>query len=146
MTEIGEEISVLSPHGDVRRWVVAAAFRGSQWEISVSDELGTSWEASAEDLFDAFRAVRERPESIGVRFLVVGARVDCWPTRMSGQAGGAQVVVHYGSAVRMAMQNLISFAFPRRIYRYIFAPAAVSKVGTVAEQDAYRQEWVARRS
>lgn len=146
MTEISEKISVLTPNGDVRRWVVAAAFRGSQWKISISDELGTSWEASAEDLSDAFRAVRERPESIGARFLVVGARRDCWPTRMSGQAGGTQVVAHYESAVKMVVQNLIGFAFPRHIYRYIFAPAAVSKVGTVAEQDTYQQEWVARRS
>lgn len=139
-----EEITVITDQSEKKVWPLSADFDGSEWCVRVASDTGGGWEGSGADLFDAFRALRKEPESQGIRFLVSGARVNFWPTPMSSQAGGGRVVAHYKSAVLMVAQNLIGYISPRFVYRYIFSPASASKVGTVGEQDAYREEWMRR--
>jgi hypothetical protein len=141
-----EEISVLTPHGDMQSWsVVAIGEDTGEWHLEVANSHGRVWTGSGEDLFEAFRVLREVPEAEGFRFLVAGARIDCAPTRMSAQmSGGVLLVTRYRSATLMVIRNLLSFVSARFRYRYIFSPAAASKVGTVAEQDAYMEEWLSR--
>lgn len=140
-----EKISVLTVQGEIQVWSLLVVFEGSHCRLQMSNIGGDVWEGSAANLFKAFRILREEPEAQGTRFLVAGARLNCWPTRMSSQAGGVKVAAHYRSATLMVMQNIIGYVFPRYIYRYIFSPAPASKVGTVAEQDAYQEEWTGRR-
>ncbi|GAA4628681.1 hypothetical protein GCM10023196_046060 [Actinoallomurus vinaceus] len=144
--ELREEISVLTPHGDPETWsVVAVAEDSGEWRVEASDKNRRVWTGSGSDLFDAFRALRENPEAQGFRFLVVGARIDSWPTQMSRQmGGGAELVIRYRSPTLMLISNLLGYLRLRLPYRYIFSPAPASKVGTVAEQDAYQEEWLRR--
>lgn len=145
-SELKEEISVLTRHGDVESWtVVAVAEDTGEWHVEASNNHGRVWTGSGEDLFRAFRVLREGPEAEGFRFLVAGARVDCWPTRMSAQMGGGVLLAtRHRSATLMVIRNLLSLFLERLRYRYIFSPAAASKVGTVAEQEAYMEKWLSR--
>ncbi|WP_143228031.1 hypothetical protein [Actinomadura meyerae] len=139
-----EGISVLVPHEGVLVWTLLADYENLKWKVEVNGGDGALWVGEGDDLFDAFRAARTEPERHGVRFLVVGARVDCWPTRMGSQMGGMKIAVHRRPGVQMMIYNIISFFFPKINYRYIFSSASLSKVGTVAEQDAYRRAWLRR--
>jgi hypothetical protein len=139
-----EHISVRDSLGRVQTWEILALFESSTWNVKATDASGVIWEASGESLFDAFGILREAPEAQGYRFLVVGARVDCWPTRMSDAAGGVKLVTHPRSGAVMVIRNLAGYVFPKYIYKYIFSPASAMRVGTVAEQSSYRESWERR--
>ena len=95
-------------------------------------ELELSAEAHGRDLFDSLQQLRRQLEPLGWYPLCNGARVDCYPSGMAREMGGARAVYELtiGEAGRPPLLGL-------------FEPAPTAKVGTVAEQDAYHQRWIA---
>lgn len=141
-----EEISVRGPDGRVESWSVIRRFTESEWHVELSDDRGRLWEGVGEDLFEVFRGLRREAEAEGHLFLVAGARLDCWPSGMQGQmSAGALLSVHLGPW-RMVTRNLLAFVLPssrrKAFYRDVFSSAPVSKVGTVEEQEVYRERWI----
>jgi hypothetical protein len=94
-------------------------------------DLDLMLEAQGRDLFDALQHVRRLLEPLGWYPLCNGARVDCYPSGMARDMGGAHAVheLKIGQAGRPPLVGL-------------FEPAQADKVGTVAEQDAYYQRWI----
>ncbi len=142
----GEEISVRAPDGAVQAWSLQVSMNGhGDWRVRLSDSGDGEWEGDGHDVFDAFAVARSEPESRGFRFLVVGARPDCWPSGMRSQMdGGLQVYVHYNSALQRLIHDLADVFSRRGLLRYVFAPAPISKVGTAQEQAAFRKRWKMR--
>jgi len=98
-------------------------------------ETGLSAEARGRDLFDALQQLRRQLEPQGWYPLCNGARVDCYPSGMARDMGGARSIyaLAIGQAGRPALVGL-------------FEPAPPEKVATVADQDAFYQRWLASRS
>jgi hypothetical protein len=94
-------------------------------------ELDLSAEAHGRDLFDGLQQIRRRLEPQGWYPLCNGARIDCYPSGMSRDMGGARAVYELtiGKAGRFPLVGLFERAPPE-------------KVGTVAEQDSYYQRWL----
>ena len=95
-------------------------------------ELDLSAEAQGRDLFDSLQQLRRQLEPLGWYPLCNGARIDCYPSGMARDMGGARAIYELtiGKAGRPPLVGL-------------FEPAPAAKVGTVAEQDAYHQRWIA---
>ncbi|GAA2727078.1 hypothetical protein [Actinocorallia aurantiaca] len=143
-----EKISVRGPDGRVESWSVVRHFGESGWYVELSDTRGRSWSGIDAGVFDAFRDLRQVPEAEGCLFLVAGARLDCWPTRMQSQMGGGNLVAAHLGPWKMVTGNLLTFILPsfqhKAFFHDVFSPAPASKVGTVEEQDAYRKQWIDR--
>lgn len=97
-------------------------------------ETSLSAEACGRDLFDALQQLRRQLEPLGWYPLCNGARIDCYPSGMARDMGGARLVYELtiGQAGRPALVGL-------------FEPAPAAKVGTVADQDTYYQQWLTSR-
>lgn len=140
-----EEISVLSPRGDVESWsLTAVGEETGEWRVEASDVRGGVWTGVGSHLFDAVCDLRAAPEARGFRFLIAGARVDSWPTSMSIQMHGGCLVLTRHRPARMVLTNLFRLLSRDSAHRYVFSAAPASKVGTVAQQKAYREEWTHR--
>ncbi len=94
-------------------------------------DLGVTFEVRGCDVFDALQQLRLRLEPLGWYPLCNGARVDCYPSGMARDMGGARAVyvLIIGKAGRPPLVGT-------------FEPAPRDKVGTVAEQDAYFKKWL----
>ncbi|MEV0029843.1 hypothetical protein [Nocardia sp. NPDC050793] len=138
-----EEIPVLTPDGEMQRWTVWVRQNDdADYCVRLTDGQGTHWDADGGDVFDAFAAVRSEPGARGFRFLVVGARLDCWPSGMSSSmSGGVLVYRHYRSALQRLVHDLVDVVSRRGTRRYIFDAAPVSRVATAAEQATFREQW-----
>ncbi|MEU2254854.1 hypothetical protein [Nocardia xishanensis] len=141
-----DEIPVLTPDGEIQRWTVRARQSDDDdCHMRLAGGFGEHWDAKGADVFDAFAAVRREPEARGFRFLVVGARPDCWPSGMSSSmSGGVLVYRHYRSALQRLVHDLIDVVSRRGTRRYIFDAAPVSRVATAEEQAAFREQWSMR--
>jgi hypothetical protein len=86
------------------------------------------------DIFDALQQLRLKLEPIGWYPLCNGARVDCYPSGMARDMGGAQAVyvLTIGKSGKSPLMGTLD-------------PAARDNVGTVAEQDAYFRRWLDTR-
>lgn len=143
--ECRDLVAVRSPDGHIQRWsVTARALVTGRWRVMLTDGAGGEWVAESDDVFDGFAAVRKLPEGSGFRFLVVGARPEYWPTPMSsGMGGGFELWARYRCGLRNVFRTAIAGVSRGRGYRYIFSPAPASKVSTVEQQHAYREQWLA---
>ncbi|MCO5999849.1 hypothetical protein [Actinoallomurus rhizosphaericola] len=143
--ELAEDISVLTPQGSVESWSLTAVGDDTgEWRVEASDGRGGIWAGVGEHLFEAVCDLRAAPEAAGFRFLIAGARVDSWPTSMSIQMhGGCLVAARHGPA-GMVLKNLFCLLSRRSAHRYVFSAAPASKVGTVAQQEAYQEGWTRR--
>lgn len=98
-------------------------------------ELDLSAEARGRDLFEGLQQIRRRLEPLGWYPLCNGARIDCYPSGMARDMGGARHVYELtiGEAGRPPLVGL-------------FEPAPAEEIGTVAEQDAFNQRWLTVRA
>ncbi|MDX6739372.1 hypothetical protein [Actinocorallia sp. A-T 12471] len=139
-----EPIRVRTADGHIESWSAQRWFAEGTWHVELADPRGRLWKGAGPDVFDVFTDLRQEPEAEGRTFLVVGARLDCWPTGMSSQMSGGNLLALRDARWRMLLRNLLSF-FPslgdRVLYRDIFAPAPARKVGTTAAQSTYRSHW-----
>ena len=94
-------------------------------------DLGMTVEIRGRDIFDALQQLRLKLEPLGWYPLCNGARVDCYPSGMARDMGGAQAVyvLTIGKSGRPPVVRTLE-------------PAPRASVGTVAEQDAYFRRWL----
>lgn len=139
MSEV-ETVKAVTSDGSVSAWEVAWDYEGEDFALTLSEPGGgKNWSAQGPDLFDAFCDIRRRLEREGVKICVSGARVDAYPSGMSREMGGGQMVYLWKSGrFRSLLQALISR--PKLVY--IFSPAPCDLVGTVDEQKSYFDRWV----
>jgi len=98
--------------------------------VSISLELGGEFfAAEGRDCFGAFQELREELEGLGISLLCAGARTDAYPSPMLREATR-------GRSVYLLRMHRVA----RRTCD-IFDPAPVSKVGTIASQEAYYRKW-----
>jgi hypothetical protein len=94
-------------------------------------DLGMTAEIRGRDIFDALQQLRLKLEPLGWYPLCNGARVDCYPSGMARDMGGAQAVyvLTIGKSGRPPVVGTLE-------------PAPRGSVGTVAEQNAYFRRWL----
>ncbi|MFD1146721.1 hypothetical protein [Saccharothrix hoggarensis] len=93
---------------------------------------GDRFTATAPDAFEALVRLRRQVEPHGWAVAVQGARRDAWPSGMARDMGGGLrvYVMRPGRAVTTE-DDLVD----------TFADAPVDLLGTIAEQEAYRDAW-----
>jgi hypothetical protein len=140
--EVGANLAGMAESGQVDMWnansgVTCGALIIFRWDgrdaiLSLDvPELDLSAEAHGRDLFDGLQQLRLQLEPLGWYPLCNGARIDCYPSGMARDMGGARAVYELtiGKPGRPPLVGL-------------FEPAPAAKVGTVAEQDTYHQRWL----
>jgi hypothetical protein len=140
--EVGANLAGMAESAQVDLWnvksgVTFGAVITFRWDGRVAvlsleaPELDLSAEASGRDLFDGLQQLRRHLEPLGWYPLCNGARIDCYPSGMARDMGGARAVYELtiGKAGRPPLVGL-------------FEPAPAEKVGTVAEQDVYNLRWL----
>jgi hypothetical protein len=105
-----------------------------------ADGLG-EWSAPGEDFFDALCNLRLGLEAGGLRICVTGARVDAYPSGMSRDMGGGQMVY------LLRPRGLVGRLLGRRRGRTgrlvgLLSPAPCERVGSVAEQSEFYENWL----
>lgn len=126
----GHRIDALSADGRVESMVLTPS-AGPPWRLAVRG-LGMSGEAfEGEDLFGALVALRKHLERLGWRLLCAGARRDVYPSGMARGMGSARTA--YVTEIGKPALDLVD----------IFGEALPEQVGTVDEQQLFRQEWIA---
>jgi hypothetical protein len=66
-------------------WQLTSDYR---WLVSIESSAFDTFEAQADDAFEALCIVREHLEPEGWRLGVVGAQIDVWPSGMARDQGG----------------------------------------------------------
>jgi hypothetical protein len=99
--------------------------------LLTAPDLDITLEIRGRDIFDALQQLRLKLEPIGWYPLCNGARVDCYPSGMARDMGGAQAVyvLTIGKSGKPPLVGTLE-------------PAARDNVGTVTEQDAYFRRWL----
>jgi hypothetical protein len=82
------------------------------------------------DLFDALMSLRKQLEGAGFRLLCAGARRDVYPSGMARSMGNARKAY------------IFELGKPATELVDIFAEARPEQVGTVDEQQRFRQQWM----
>jgi hypothetical protein len=97
-------------------------------------DLDITLEVRGRDIFDALQQLRLKLEPIAWYPLCNGPRVDCYPSGMARETGGAQAVyvLTIGKSGKPPLMGTLE-------------PAARDNVATVAEQDAYFRRWLDTR-
>jgi hypothetical protein len=112
--------------------LITSSWNGREAVLSLAvSNLDLALAVTGRDLFDALQKLRLQLEPLGWIPLCNGARTDCYPSGMARDMGGASSVYELtiGKAGRFPLVGL-------------FEPAPSDKVGTVADQDAYFQQWL----
>lgn len=104
-------------------------------EVSVTATApdGPSWSASAAALWEALVDLRGQLERVGVLLGINAARPDVQPSRMSLQMGGGRLAYRVRLGQQAGRDALVD----------VLDPAPLAEVGSVAAQNAFRQEWFA---
>ena len=122
--------------------------RGSRpewWDLECTGDLqgnvlirlvgpgGDTWTARGPIVWEAMKTLRLEGEARGLRLCCNGARIDAYPSRMGISMGGGEKVnlLRKGHSAR------------RRDLVEIFGRAPADKIGTVAEQEQFYNEWLA---
>ena len=111
---------------------IRSSWNGRNATLSLdAPDLGITLTAAGRDLFDALQQLRLQLEPLGWFPLCNGSRIDCYPSGMARDMGGASSVyeLEIGKAGRFPLVGL-------------FEPAPPEQVGTVSEQDAYFGRWI----
>lgn len=103
----------------------------SPWLIESPFDSARMYEGS--DLFECLRSLRRELEKVGSRIICNGARIDCHPSRMSREMGGARNVYILRKGRQAAPDDVVD----------LFGDAPADRVGTVVEQETYYREWTA---
>jgi hypothetical protein len=98
-------------------------------------DKGRTLAATEADYFDCLVTVRRVLEQEGGLILCQGARRDVWPSGMARSMGAGLKAYALVNGRTPSTQHLVA----------IFDPAEPLTVGTVAEQEQTRDEWLASR-
>jgi hypothetical protein len=112
--------------------LITSSWSGRNATLSLdAPDLSITLTAAGRDLFDALQQLRLQLEPLGWFPLCNGSRIDCYPSGMARDMGGASSLYELGigKADRFPLVGL-------------FEPAPPDKVGTVTEQDAYFGRWI----
>jgi len=123
------KILALSEDGTVDQVIVSPSV-SSPWTLVVNGlgMHGRVFEGS--DLFDALMRLRKQLEGDGFRLLCAGARRDAYPSGMARSMGNARKA--YVCELGKPATELVD----------IFGEARPAQVGTVDEQQRFRQQWM----
>ncbi len=102
------------------------------WRLLFSGLDLKNREFSGDDLFDALIALRTELEGTGAQLLCAGARLDVFPSGMSRSMGGGRKAYATRPGAPALVTDLVD----------IFDYAGPEIVGSVAQQEAFHQEWV----
>ncbi|HBJ94215.1 hypothetical protein [Ponticaulis sp.] len=123
------KVQALSNDGSIEPVAISPSAR-SPWSLLV-DGLGMQRQIfEGSDLFDALMILRKELESNGIRLLCAGARRDVSPSGMARSMGGARKVY------------ILELGKPATALIDIFAAAPPEQIGTVKEQQSFRQQWI----
>lgn len=117
---------------------------GTMEECSVEISNGPNWKLvfrgaglnkrpfTGSDLFAAFTSLRKTLEENEIQLLCVGARPDVFPSGMSRDMGGGRkaYVMKLGQPVRSEPVDIFDFS-------------DVQLIGSVSEQQAFHDKWIA---
>ncbi len=103
------------------------------------DERG--WSAFGTGLFEALCDLRSVTDELGLKICVNGARVDAFPSGLSLDMGGGQML--YMLRRRSRIERLLHLPL-RRTGRLvdIFGPAPCDAIGSVEQQRHYYERWL----
>lgn len=101
--------------------------------VSISRPDGPTYESCQSNLWECLLEIRGACEPLGVRICINGCRSDCYPSGMGIQMGGGRQVI-----IRTMGEQVTDLAAVVET----FAPAELSQVGTVNEQEAYYRAWL----
>jgi hypothetical protein len=119
------------------RAVISWQWDGVTAQLSIeAPELELTLRVDGSDLFAAMQELRTTLEPLGWVPLCNGARVDCYPSGMAREMGG-------GASVYMLSAKRHLQRGPPLVGT--FEPAAKEAVGTVADQEAYFEQWLRAR-
>jgi hypothetical protein len=104
------------------------------YTLHLESPAGESWEVEGPNAWDALRALREQVEPLGYRLCCAGARTDAYVSPMSISMSAGELVYPLRRWRRPRTKQLVE----------IFSYAPSSKVGTIAEQDRFFEEWKRR--
>jgi hypothetical protein len=104
-----------------------------QWRLVFSGFGMQGRDFSNGDLFDAFTSLRTALENIGVQLLCAGARPDAFPSGMSRNMGGGRKAYITKLGCPALRTDLVD----------IFDYSDAQSVGSVSDQHAFHERWVA---
>jgi hypothetical protein len=123
------KVQALCNDGSIEQVAISPSAR-SPWSLLV-DGFGMQGQIfEGSDLFDALMILRKQLESNGFRLLCAGARRDVAPSGMARSMGGARKVY------------ILELGKPATALIDIFTAATPEQVGTVNEQQSFRQQWM----
>jgi len=93
---------------------------------------GDTWAASGPIVWETVRTLRVQGEARGLRLCCNGARVDAHPSAMAISMGGGGKVYLLKKGRKVKRRDLVD----------IFGSAPEDKIGTVAEQDQFYNDWL----
>ena len=106
---------------------LAWRYEGGAWIVTLTMDAGAqTFEASADDAFEALCRVREQAEPDGWRVGVAGARPDVWPSGMARDQGGGLTAYRLGVEAEAEADAVVD----------TFAPVDPTTTSTVAAQQA----------
>ncbi|XOV94344.1 MAG: hypothetical protein ACFHWX_06490 [Bacteroidota bacterium] len=102
----------------------------SKLRIDLNDQ---SYSAISSNAFTAMNKIRETTDELGIRFLIQGARPNCWPSRMSAQmSNGTMCYLLEMKPKQYRKSDLVG----------TFNTANKNEVGTLNEQLIFQKEWL----
>jgi hypothetical protein len=108
--------------------------RGYRLKLRAPDER--QWSGEARDLFECLIEIRNQIEPLGMRACCKGTRRDAWASGMQRDMGrGAFVYLLEGVPPKQRPPQVNTLD-----------PAPIDTVASVAEQRAWHDEWLRRRS
>lgn len=100
------------------------------WTLTSTGLGGVDETIQGETLFDALLGLRRKLEDAGYKLICAGARRNVYPSGMARSMGSARLA--YAMEIGKSAHELVD----------IFDEAEPGQVGTVAEQEQYRQLWI----
>jgi hypothetical protein len=107
---------------------------GDGYTLYLESPSGDSWVAEGPNAWDALRALRMQVEPLGYRLCCAGARINAYVSGMSVSMSAGELAYPLHRWRRPRTKQLVE----------IFSYAPAGKVGTVAEQDRFYEEWKLR--
>lgn len=129
-------VQVRGDDGHTQTWDLRVDEGAERAAVELSSPEGDTWAAEADSLWAAVRDLRVRLDADGILLGLTASRPDVQPSRMSLQMGGG----------RMAYAVRLGHPAGRHDVVDILTPAELDAVSTVAEQEAFRTEWLASLS
>jgi hypothetical protein len=123
-------VKITRPDGDAICEIVVDYKPSISAQLKIPDEPSASF--YGDDLFECMKSIRTYLEARSILLLCNGARVDGYPSQMSRQMGQARRVYIHTMGRQTTREDLVD----------IFAEAPADKIGSVAAQKAYHDDWL----